>query len=109
MPRPPRVEIKEGIYHVTSRGNGRSAIFHTDEDRLRFLEQFKLTLQKYRIVLYAYVLMDNHYHWQKYGRGLSKKDKIIAVFTRYYSQKLYKNLKDLIIWIIEIESDGVRL
>jgi hypothetical protein len=37
MPRPPRIDFPDAIYHVTSRGNGRAAIFWSDTDRERFL------------------------------------------------------------------------
>ena len=32
MPRPPRIDFPDAVYHVTSRGNGRADIFYTDED-----------------------------------------------------------------------------
>jgi len=62
MPRPPRIDFADAVYHVTSRGNGRADIFWTDEDRQRFLGQLAHHLQLTRVVLYAYVLMDNHFH-----------------------------------------------
>jgi len=45
-----------------SRGNGRKRIFFGDDDRLRFLRQLRDNLTTYDVVLYGYVLMDNHYH-----------------------------------------------
>ena len=39
MPRPPRIEYPDALYHITSRGNGRASIFHNDDDRQHFLEQ----------------------------------------------------------------------
>lgn len=62
MPRPPRIELEGGVYHLTSRGNGRQDIFHDDEDRARFLDQLRDNLETFEVVLYAYVLMSNHYH-----------------------------------------------
>ncbi len=62
MPRPPRLEIAGGLYHLISRGNGRKQIFLGDHDRLRFLRQMRDNLTTHDVVLYAYVLMDNHYH-----------------------------------------------
>jgi hypothetical protein len=38
------------------------AIFLDDADRKRFLSQLRDCLKNYRVVLYAYVLMPNHYH-----------------------------------------------
>ena len=62
MPRSPRIDFPDAVYYVTSRGNGRADIFWTDDDRQRFLSQLAHHLQMTGVVLYAYVLMDNHFH-----------------------------------------------
>ncbi len=62
MPRPPRIDFPDAVYHVTSRGNGRAEIFHSDDDRQRFLAQLAHHLHLCAIDLYAFVLMDNHIH-----------------------------------------------
>ena len=62
MPRPPRIDFPDAVYHVTTRGNGRAEIFGSDEDRQRFLGQLSHHLQITGVVLYAYALMDNHFH-----------------------------------------------
>ena len=62
MPRSPRIEFAGALYHVTSRGNARQVIFHTDADRMRFLSQLEDNLATYEVNLYAFVLMNNHYH-----------------------------------------------
>ena len=62
MPRPPRIDFPDALYHVTSRGNGRQVIFWNDADRERFLGQLADNLRVAGAVLYAYVLMDNHIH-----------------------------------------------
>lgn len=49
-------------YHVTVRGNNRRCVFHGEEDYLRFLDQLADCLEKDRVVLFAYVLMPNHFH-----------------------------------------------
>ncbi len=38
MARPIRIEFCGALYHVTSRGDRREAIYEDDEDRSRFLE-----------------------------------------------------------------------
>ncbi len=60
MARPPRIDFPDAVYHVTSRGNGRDVIFWSDADRERFLGQLADNLRTAAVVLYAYVLMDNH-------------------------------------------------
>lgn len=62
MPRLPRIDFPNALYHVISRGNGQADIFWTDDDRLRFLRQLADGVQTADIRLYAYVLMANHFH-----------------------------------------------
>jgi putative transposase len=62
MPRLPRIELADAVYHVMSRGNARKVIFLVDADRERFLRQLDHNLLTYDVVLYGYVLMPNHYH-----------------------------------------------
>ena len=62
MPRPPRIDFPDAVYHVTSRGNGRDVIFWSDDDRTRFLAQLADNLHTAAVLLYAFVLMDNHVH-----------------------------------------------
>jgi len=62
MPRPPRIDFPDAVYHVTTRGNGRAEIFWSDEDRQRFLGQLSHHLKMTGVVLYAFALMDNHFH-----------------------------------------------
>jgi REP element-mobilizing transposase RayT len=62
MPRPPRIEFPGALYHVSTRGNARRDIFHSEADRERFLEQLRHCLEQHEVRLFSYVLMGNHYH-----------------------------------------------
>ncbi len=62
MARPLRLEFEGGLYHVTSRGDGRDAIFLVDGDRESFLEVPGKVVVCYRWLVHAYCLMGNHYH-----------------------------------------------
>lgn len=62
MSRPLRIQYENALYHVTSRGNGRSPIFLDDEDRCAFIEILAKVVEQYTLVIYAYCLMGNHYH-----------------------------------------------
>jgi putative transposase len=62
MARQPRIEFQGAFYHVTSRGNMRESIFLDDIDRGRFIEILKRTKERYKYLLHAYVLMDNHFY-----------------------------------------------
>jgi len=62
MARPLRISKPGSWYHLTARGNERRAIYRNDEDRQKFLALLEVWVERYRIRLHAYVLMDNHYH-----------------------------------------------
>ncbi|HPC19865.1 MAG TPA: transposase [Kiritimatiellia bacterium] len=62
MARRPRALIAGGIYHVTSRGNERLAIFRDDRDRARFLNNLADSSETYQVRIYLYCLMPNHAH-----------------------------------------------
>ncbi|KPA09169.1 toxin RelE [Candidatus Magnetomorum sp. HK-1] len=62
MARALRIEYPNAFYHVLSRGNDRRNIFISDHDRLSFLETLKDFADRFDIEIFAYVLMDNHYH-----------------------------------------------
>ena len=59
---PPRVDHADSIHHLTSRGNASVDVFFSDAGRERFLERLRDNLETYNVVLYAYALMDNHFH-----------------------------------------------
>jgi len=63
MARQARIEYKGALYHLTSRGNAQQDIFITaDEDRLEFLNRLRQSRNRYNVIIYAYCLMDNHFH-----------------------------------------------
>jgi REP element-mobilizing transposase RayT len=62
MARPLRLEFAGALYHVTTRGNGREAIFLSDADRRMFLDVLAAVWKRYSWAVHAYCLMTNHYH-----------------------------------------------
>ena len=62
MSRPLRIEFAGGLSHVTSRGDGREAIFLGKEDRRLFLGVLSEVVPDFNWAMHAYCLMDNHYH-----------------------------------------------
>ena len=62
MSRPLRIEFAHGLYHVTSRGDGREDIYLEDADRKLFLEVLSEACERFNWLIHAYCLMDNHYH-----------------------------------------------
>jgi len=61
MARQLRIEFEGAYYHIFSRGNNQSNVFHSDEDRQDFLYILADMSERFEIEIYAYVLMDNHY------------------------------------------------
>ena len=62
MARPPRLQVADGIYHLTARGNERRALYRDAADRERFLEILAETLERCNWHCLSYCLMSNHYH-----------------------------------------------
>lgn len=62
MARPLRLNLAGGWYHVFHRATERGVLFHDSRDRVYFLELLSASVERYRIAIHAYVLMDTHYH-----------------------------------------------
>src|ERR671910_2791199 len=62
VPRPLRVNVPNGVYHVTSRGNRRQILFINDLDRELFLGLFATISALRGWKCHGYCLMPNHYH-----------------------------------------------
>ena len=62
MPRAPRQQVADGLYHVTSRGNRREPIFLDSLGFGRFLAILELATRRFGWRCIAYCLMRNHYH-----------------------------------------------
>lgn len=62
MARALRIEFPGVVYHVTSRGDRREAIYVDDEDQQRFLALLAQAMNRFEAAVMAYCLMGNHYH-----------------------------------------------
>ncbi|MGI8604963.1 MAG: transposase [Verrucomicrobiales bacterium] len=62
MARALRIDFPGAWHHVTSRGNERREVFHTEGDRRRWLELLAQLPERFGAAIHAYVLMPNHYH-----------------------------------------------
>jgi REP element-mobilizing transposase RayT len=93
MSRPYRLQGENCCYHITSRGDDRKKIFISDYDRRKFLEYLNTAKSKYKYYLYAYVLMDNHYHLllETTQPNLSKIMHFVnSSYTTYYNIKRHR-------------------
>jgi putative transposase len=62
MARRPRIEFDGAFYHVLARGNQKQKIFLEERDFENYLQILFDYKNRYRFLLYAYVLMPNHVH-----------------------------------------------
>ena len=62
MARPLRIEFAGALYPVTSRGDGREAIYLRDRDRQAWLEVLVQVCERFNWIVHAYCQMGNHYH-----------------------------------------------
>jgi putative transposase len=62
MSRPLRIEFAGALYHVMARGDARAEIFRNDEDRQTFCTGLSRVCERFDWRVWAYCLMDNHYH-----------------------------------------------
>jgi putative transposase len=90
MARPLRIEFPGAVYHVTSRGDRREAIFEDDQDRDTFLTVVAQATERFDAVVLAYCLMDNHYHLVLHTRrgNLSRlMQQLNGVYTQAYNRR----------------------
>jgi REP element-mobilizing transposase RayT len=90
MSRPLRLEFEGALYHVTARGDRREPIFEDDDDRRVLLEVVGQGAARFDAVVFAYCLMDNHYHFvlQTQKPNLSRLMRHInGVYTQSYNRR----------------------
>jgi putative transposase len=61
MVRPFRIDYPDTFYHVLSRGNERKEIFRDDKDHLRFLDTLSKMVERFKLEVHAYSMIDDHY------------------------------------------------
>ena len=62
MPRIPRVDVGNLVYHVINRANGHIQIFHKDKDYLLFESVLAEAKELNGMRILAYCIMPNHWH-----------------------------------------------
>ena len=90
MARPLRIEFPGAVYHVTSRGNARAAIYADDADRMAFLRLLTQVVQRAHWLCHAYCLMDNHYHLvleTPEGNLAQGMRQVNGLYTQWYNRR----------------------
>lgn len=62
MSRPLRIEYPGAFYHVVQRGLEKRFILKRDRDKERLIKYVKEGYKRFKIIVHAYCIMDNHYH-----------------------------------------------
>lgn len=62
MPRTRRASVGNMSYHVINRGNGRTTVFHDDDDFSAFVRLIGEASERVAMRLAAYCVMPNHFH-----------------------------------------------
>jgi len=94
MARKLRVEVEGGLYHLIARGNDRQDIFHSPEDRQKFLALLIKEKVRSPFFLYAYCLMTNHLHLlleRQLDTVGSIMLRVLGGYSRYYNRR-YKHV-----------------
>ena len=74
MARLPRSVFPDGTYHLIARGVDSCAIVRDDVDRRRWLSLLAEAARRWRWFVYAFVLMDTHYHVVAHARRTDLSD-----------------------------------
>lgn len=93
MARKPRIEYPGAFYHIIARGNKREDIFLDQGDRIRFINKLSEYKKRYDFILYAYTLMNNHFHLLLETNDVPASrimQGIIQAHTQYYNLKYDK-------------------
>jgi putative transposase len=79
MPRLPRVDVADQIYHIINRATARVQIFYTDEDYKLFESVLEEAQGRFGTRILAYCVMPNHWHLVLY----TKEDGEVAKFMKW--------------------------
>jgi putative transposase len=92
MARPLRILYKNAWYHVMNRGLSREDIFLDDKHRQMFLHVLAEVVEKFKVEIHAYCLMDNHYHLM-IKTPLANLDKAMRHLNSVYTIRYNKSVK----------------
>lgn len=62
LPRPPRLQIPGGLFHVTAHSNHGRLVFRDDEERAQFLAVVELVVTERGWSCRSYCLLSTHFH-----------------------------------------------
>lgn len=87
MPRPPRKNFSDIVYHVINRANARVPIFIVDDDYLAFERIIEEAKERESMRILAYCIMPNHWHLVLYPQNDGDLSKFMGWLTSTHSQR----------------------
>ena len=85
MPRPPRIDFPGVPQHVVIRGNNRSDLFRTENDRTVFLRYLRHAAETTDSQIHAFVLMTTHVHILATGSAAGSLSSLVQSVGRRYA------------------------
>jgi REP element-mobilizing transposase RayT len=82
--------VRDGYYHIYNRGANRQNIFYESENYLFLLKRLKKYALKFHIMVIAYCLMPNHYHFLLRQDGENSISLMIQHLFNSYSKAFNK-------------------
>ena len=91
MPRIARLFINNACHHLVVRGSQGKPVFVDNNDYLYYLKQIHKYKVKYKCLIYAYCLMDNHVHIvAEFPWGVRSMSKFMHCLNQSYAMKFNK-------------------
>ena len=82
----------EGIYHVYNRTNNKEPLFHSEANKLFFLQRYELFVQPF-VTTYAFSLLNNHFHLLI---RVNSQESIVRAVKRVLAERLTDKEKQLL-------------
>ena len=89
-----RLIYPDAVYHVMTRGNNRSTVFHDKADYEKYLSILETTQANHPFNLFSYCLMPNHVHLLLQPKDKTTVSKILQAqnrgYTLYYNKRYHR-------------------
>ena len=90
MSRQLRIEYSGALYHITSRGNGKTRIFLDDNDMYKFLDTLEICTKTFNFICHGYCIMGNHYHLlieTPYANLSAGIHRLNSIYAQYFNKQ----------------------
>ncbi len=95
MPRAPRIDKGNLVYHIINRPNGRQQIFHTEVDYLLFERTLQEAQERSGMRIYTYIVMPNHWHLAVSPRNDGDLAEFVRWLTLTHTQRYHTARKNI--------------